>query len=498
MTCAFFFPTTVWHYFVVAWRIPNLFRRLFGEGALSSALIPVYTEKLEEDPKSAQRLANSVLTLLIIIIALIILMGEGLIYLFWQFRSLEPKSHVVLTLAAIMLPYVFMVCMVAALGGILHVHRHFASPAAAPIVLNICWIIAVLCFRKVFGQSPWRQIYVVAVMVLIAGSLQLLLQFPALRRLGIHLKPRFHFSDESVRKVARLMAPMIVGLAAVQINTYIDDLIAFFLSATPERGDSFTLFGHTIYYPVREGCVAHLYYAQRLYQLPLGVFGIALASAVFPFLSSAAVRNDLREFSLILRQGIRLVVFIALPATAGLILVRTPLTRLLFERGEFTSTDTSGVSWTLTFYALGMTAYFIQHLIVRAYYSFQDSVTPVKVAVRVIGLHCILNLILIWFLGTGGLALSTALCAGLQALILLVIMAHRYNLHITRGLGSSLLKSLVATGVMTVGGVCLMLFFSQSTAGIQILVLVPACAVIFALSSRVLKNPELHELLRRK
>ena len=148
MTCAFFFSSNVLHYFFPAWKIPNLFRRLFGEGALSSALIPVYTEKLEDNPKSAQALANSVFTLLVIITALIVLLGEGLIYLLLRFSSHEWKIHILLTLAAIMLPYVLLICFAAAIGGVLQVHRRFAAPAAAPILLNVCWITAVICFRK--------------------------------------------------------------------------------------------------------------------------------------------------------------------------------------------------------------------------------------------------------------------------------------------------------------------------------------------------------------
>jgi len=497
MTCAFFFSTNVCHYFFPAWKIPNLFRRLFGEGALSSALIPVYTEKLEDNPKSAQALANSVLTLLVIITALIVLLGEGLIYLFLHFSSHGWKTNIMLTLAAIMLPYVLLICLVAAIGGVLNVHRRFAAPAAAPIILNVCWIAAVIFFRKAFGQDEWQQIYVIAVMVLIAGCLQLLLQFPYLRRAGIRLKPRFRFSDESIRKVARLMAPMIVGLAAVQINTFIDDLIALFLSASTQRGDTFSLLGYTIAYPVREGSAAHLYYAQRLYQFPLGVFGIALASAAFPFLSTAAVRKKLDEFSQILNQGIRLVLFIALPATIGLILIRTSLIELVFERGKFTSWDTQHTAWTLLFYALGMTAYFLQQLVVRAFYSFHDSKTPVKIAVRVIGLNILLNLILIWFLGTGGLALSTALCAAVQTGILIIILVRRHHFNITDNLSSSLIKTILATGAMTIGGFTIMHLLTKSAAGTKILIVVPACAVIFALSSRLLKNPELHELLRR-
>ena len=486
------------HYFVIAWQIPNLFRRLFGEGALSSALIPVYTEKLEENPRAAQALANSVITLLVIITTLIVLLGEGLIFLLLHFSNHEWKTGILLTLAAIMLPYVLLICLVAAMGGVLQVHRRFAAPAAAPVLLNVCWITAVICFRKTFGDNEWQQIYVIAVMVLIAGCLQLLLQLPSLRQAGIRLRPRFHFKDDSIRKVALLMTPMIVGLAAVQLNTFIDNLITFFLSATPQRGDTFSLLGYTIAYPVREGSAAHLYYAQRLYQFPLGVFGIALASAAFPFLTTAAVRNELHEFSKILNQGIRLVLFIALPVTVGLILIRTPLIELIFQRGKFTPADTRNTAWTLLFYALGITAYFLQQLVVRAFYSFKDAKTPVKIAVRAIGLNLLLNLTLIWSLGTGGLALSTALCAAIQAGILIFILARRHHLNITDNLKSSLIKTILATGAMTIGGFTIMHFLTKSTPWTQVLIVVPACAGIFALSSRLLKNPELHELLHRK
>jgi len=498
MTCAFFFSSNVLHYFFPAWKIPNLFRRLFGEGALSSALIPVYTEKLEDDPRSAQALANSVFTLLVITTALIVLLGEGLIYLLLRCSSHEWKTDFLLSLAAIMLPYVLLICLVAVIVGVLQVHRRFAAPAAAPILLNVCWITAVICFRKSFGDNEWQQIYVIAVTILIAGCLQLLLQLPSLHRAGFRLRPRFRFKDDSIRKVALLMAPMIVGLAAVQINTLIDDFIALFLSATPQRGDTFTLLGYTITYPVREGSTSHLYFAQRLYQFPLGVFGIALASAAFPFLTTAAVRNQLDEFSKILNQGIRLVLFIALPVTVGLILIRTPLIELIFQRGKFTPADTRHTSWTLLFYTLGITAYFVQQLVVRAFYSFQDSKTPVKIAVRVIGLNILLNLILIWFLGTGGLALSTALSATVQAGILIILLVRRHHLNITDNLSSSLIKTLLATGAMSLGGFCLIYYLSESSAWMQVLIVVPACAAIFALSSRLLKNPELHELLRRK
>ena len=497
--CARFFGAQVLHYFYVPFLIPNLFRRLFGEGALTSALIPVYTEQLHRDRKAAALLGRTVVTLLVIVLAAATLLGLGVIYLYWHFVSSQgPKTLLTLRLAAIMLPYMILICAVAAVGGLLNVHRRFAAPAAAPIVLNCCMIAAVLWGRRLFGDDPWRQIYAIAWAVLIAGFLQLLLQYPALRRAGISVLPRLGFSDQGLSSIVRLMAPMVLGLAAVQINTMLDQLIAMFLSATPETGDTFILAGRTIGYPVEEGSVTYLYYAQRCYQLPLGVFGIALATAIFPVLSSQAVKEDYQGFSRTLGQGLCMVVFIALPCTVALILIRLPMVQAIFQGGEFTATHSARTAGTLLFYALGILPYFLQQLLVRAYYAFQDSVTPVKIAVRMIGLNLLLNLILIWPLATGGLALSTAICATIQVVFLWRLLARRHQLRIGGDVASTLTKTAIATILMAVACLLCLGATSRSSALVQLIAAVPISAAVFVGASLLLKNEQIRMLFSRK
>ena len=496
--CTRYFGAQVLHYFYVPFQIPNLFRRLFGEGALSSALIPVYTEHLHKDRQAAALLGRTVVTLLVIILAAVTLLGLGVIYLYWHYVSSQgPKTLLTLRLAAIMLPYMILICTVAAVGGLLNVHRRFAAPAAAPIVLNCCMIAAVLWGRRFFGDDPWQQIYAIAWAVLMAGFLQLLLQYPALRRAGISVRPRLGFSDQGLSSIVRLMAPMVLGLAAVQINTMMDALIAMFLSG-PEIGSTFNVVGHTIKYPVVEGSVTYLYCAQRCYQLPLGVFGVALATAIFPVLSSHAAKKDYQAFTRALNQGLCMVVFIALPCTVALILIRLPMVQAIFQGGEFTATHSVRTAGTLLFYALGILPYFLQQLLVRAYYSFQDSVTPVKIAVRMIGLNFLLNLILIWPLATGGLALSTAICATIQVAVLWRLLARRHQLRIGGEVASTLAKTVIATVVMALACWLCLDATSQSSALVQLIVAVPISAAVFAGASLLLKNEQIRELFSRK
>jgi len=479
--------------------IPNLSRRIFGEGALTAALVPVYTQQLHDNKESAKLLVSSVVTLLVIILAGLTLLGLGAIFFYRQLISSQSdKTHLVLSLAAIMLPYMILICSTATLGAVLNVHRRFGVPAAAPIILNVCIIAGALCFRQYFGQTPWQQIYVIAVAVLIAGVLQLLIQIPALRSAGVSIRPRFYFKDEPLRKIFRLMAPMIVGLAAVQINTLLDMLIAYYLSATGDSGDTFMLFGHALDYPVVEGSVTYLFYAQRCYQLPLGVFGIALATAIFPVLSQFAAEKDYKGFAETFAHGLRMVIFIGVPASAGLILVREPLVELLFERGKFTPTDSLETSATLLFYSFGIVGFFLQQLVVRGYYSFQDSLTPVRVAVRMIVLNFILNLILIWPLGTGGLGLSTAICAFLQVGILLTILIKRYRLNISDGLIVTSIKTVTATVIMSIGGYLTISALAGTSAWVQLPTGVVVCLVLYLGVALVMKNREMIDLLRRR
>ncbi|MBN2842481.1 MAG: murein biosynthesis integral membrane protein MurJ, partial [Sedimentisphaerales bacterium] len=423
-----YFGAVIMHYFGIPFQVPNLVRRLFGEGALTAALIPVYTDELKNDPQQAQLLARSVLTLLITGLTCLTLVG---IIVLLAFRysdaaaNYDPKTIHMLSLGAIMLPYMIFICYAAVVGGLLQVHRHFIAPALVPAFLNTTIIIGVYGFARFFGADPWQQIYAAAWSVFAAGLIQIAVQIPAMRKFGISPRLRFTFNEAPIRRVFTIMAPMMIGLAAVQINTVSDNLIAFYFSSSQESGPYMEFFGRQVLCPVNEGSVNYLYNAQRCYQFPLGVFGVALATAIFPFLSSCVSENDMKGFARQLNHGIRLTIFIGLPSTLGLMLISGPMVRAIFEGGEFTAADSAQTASTVIYYAAGVIAYCMQQLVVRAFYSFKDSKTPVNIAVKMIFLNFFMNLILIWPLATGGLGLSTAICASIQAGWLLYILIKR-------------------------------------------------------------------------
>ncbi|MHC4293342.1 MAG: murein biosynthesis integral membrane protein MurJ [Planctomycetota bacterium] len=432
----------------IAFKIPNLSRRLFGEGAASASFIPVYSHELEKDRREASRLANTVVTTIVIILTSLVVVGWLGILLYNSLLKTTSETRLILSLTSVMLPYMILVCSAAILAGILHVHRHFAAPAAAPIVLNI-FIIATLGITGfVFKLEPAQQVYITAFSVLAAGFVQIGLQILPLRSKGLSIRPAWQVRSDAFKKIIIMMGPMILGLTATQINTLFDDLIAWWFSGSAEKGATYILFGKEIAYPLYRGCVSHLNAAQRLYQLPLGVFGIALATAIFPVLSSYAAKNDRDGLRETISKGINGAIFIALPATVGLIFITKPLVSTLFEHGRFTYEDTKATAFTLPFYTLGLTGYFIQQIVTRSFYSIQDSKTPMRSALVVVFINIVLNIILIWPLGTAGLACSTAVCSYLQCAILIWFLRKKLGDGILEGTFSSLLKIIAATLLM--------------------------------------------------
>ena len=258
---------------VIAFMIPNLARRIFGEGALSSSFIPVYLEERHCDPERAARLADTVTTVLVAILSGVVLAGELGIWLYYAVWARPADTRLMLVLTAIMLPYMVLVCATAVLGGILNAHRHFAAPAVAPILLNVMIIGALAATAWGMGWSPEHQVFGVAVAVVVAGVLQLAVQWRPLRSCGVRLRPAWGIQSEPFRRVFFLMVPMVLGLTATQLNTLANNVMAWILSSSAAKGEFFTLLGREIRYPLAEGAVSGLYYSQRLYQFPLGGLG---------------------------------------------------------------------------------------------------------------------------------------------------------------------------------------------------------------------------------
>lgn len=488
---------------IIAFQIPNLSRRLFGEGAASASLIPVYRQQLDSDRQEAAKLANTVVTAVFTLLAALVVIGVAGLCLYRAFCTQNPDTKMMLSLIALMLPYMIMICTVAILAGILNVHRHFAVPAAAPIVLNIFIISAILITGWVFKISPVKQVFFVAGSVLVAGVVQLAIQIPPLRASGVIIKPAWDIRSEAFRKVIFLMAPMIIGLTATQLNTLADTWIAKFFSGSPEKDELLTIFGYTVKYPLWDGAVSYLYYSQRLYQFPLGVLGISLATAIFPVMSAEAAKQDFHALRKTIAKGVKGAAFVAIPATAGLMLVARPVVSAVFEHGKFSSADSTATAQTLIFYAIGLTGFFCQQIVTRAFFSMQDSKMPAITAGLAVIVNIFLNLTLIWKMGTAGLALSTALCSYLQVTILVLVLRRRFSHKVLEGLTTTLIKTATATAIMfTTGWIILHQLHSLPAATVwqitKLAIVVPAAIASYFLAAKVLKIESLSLLVKPK
>ena len=471
--------------FRIAFMLPNLARRLFGEGALSAAMIPVLTDSLQSRGEEAsKRFVGSLMNVLIPGLTAGVVVAEVIIII-W--RALH--DDLALQLSALLMPYMAMICVVAVAGGVLQVRGHFATPAFAPALLNLALISAAWVGAEWAELSGIQLIYVICGGVLFGGLAQLLLTAWALKAVSFFPDLGRFRLDPQIKTVGTLMGPMIIGLSAVQINALMDYLIAYLFIV--EEGE-------------RVG-PAVLGYAQYLYQLPLGVFGIALATAIFPVLSEKAAQNDRAGLADVLDRGLRMSLFIALPSSVGLMFVARPLVATLYERGAFDSSDTTRVAGVLIFYSTGLAAYFTQHIFVRAFYALKNSKTPARIALWMVGVNLILNLSLVFVLEERGLALATAVCAVIQVLWLRKRLQNEFTELQRLRRGSSIIKMVTATAIMAgalwvfhdpagIGKI-----FHQNTF-IQLTVMVIVGIVTYAVAAYILHIDELNMILypRRK
>lgn len=479
----FFATSELLSAFRIAFMTPNLLRRLFGEGALSSAMIPVLTETLQKEGEQAsRRLVGGIVTRVTVLLVGLVIVGEIGI-LAWRAYSDDQA----LKLAAIMIPFMALTCTVAIGGGALNVLGHFATPAAVPIILNLSMIVCLVGASVLADVTGFELMVVACVSVLIGGALQVLATGAVLRKFNFLPRLGWFRGDPHIRSVGRLMLPMILGLSAVQINALVDYVIAYaFVRVDGERVGP-----------------AVLGFAQYLYQLPLGVFGIAVATAVFPALSRKAVEGDRAGLADILQRGIRLSLFIALPAAVGLIFVAEPLVSTLFERGAFESKNSGRVAGVLVMYSLGIPAYFAHHLFVRAFYSVHESKKPARIALSMVGVNLVMNLSLVGILQERGLALATAICAMIQV----VWLASGLRRNIPELRWSPIVGGIAKTGLATafMGGALYALMcllgkqsWYHDVAGVQLALLLFVGVVSFTACARLLGIDELRLLLRRQ
>ncbi|MDX8377381.1 MAG: murein biosynthesis integral membrane protein MurJ [Mariprofundales bacterium] len=396
--------------FLIGFKLPNFFRRMFAEGTLTVALVPVLQEQRQQSEQQAHDFLNAIAGLLItlllaITIAGIIAMPVLLIGFAPGFYDEPNRWHMSLELSRWMFPYLLLVCLAAMGWGVLNAYKRFALAAASPAMLNIALIIAALWWAPHMNNPALGM----AFGVLLGGFLQLAVLLPGLKRLGWLPKPNFgwrkNWNTAPIRETMRLFFPALLGVATVQINMLAGTILATLL-------------------PV--GAVSYLYYADRLVQLPLGLFGIAMSTALLPLLAEAWAKDDVTSALVILRQGLTWLSWIILPACVGLWLLAEPIMQTLFAHGAFTAADAIATADTLRAYAIGLLAFCWVKVLASACYASKDAKTPLRYSAIAVGINIVLAIILMQWWGYVGLALATALASCIQACML---YAHHHRLH---------------------------------------------------------------------
>jgi len=480
--------------FRAAYAIPNLFRRLFGEGALSAAFLPEYTRLVKNGSPVAPRLASLVCWLLTLVTGVLTLVLEGVLLLILSIAPGDADRALSLKLMMLMLPMMPMVCITAILGGMLQVHGRFGPPAAAPILLNVFQIAAGALFFVGFINDASTMAYIVGAAAGLASIAQVLWSLHALRG-SVAWTHVYDGAAESARLILKRFVPVLLGLGTLQLNTMLDVVIAMWpIWVGP------LMFG--LKHPLDDASNGILSYTQALYQFPLGVFGLAVATAVFPLLSRAADDGEL--FLSTLRRGLRLSLFIGLPASLGLILVRHDLVAVVYSGSKtgFGPDAIGRAANVLMGFAPAVWAYSLNHVYTRAFYAKGDTSTPMKLAVCMVALNLTLNLTLLWSLREAGLAWATAISATVQCLILGWLCSRRLGVRI---IDAATLRAFASIAVVTLAMSAAVFTLQWSLPEANrwwphAWRLLAACgvgAIVFTAAAWVLKLPELRWLLQR-
>ncbi len=402
------FGTASMGLFIIAFRIPNLLRDLFAEGALSTAFVTVFSQRTEiEGEKSAWGLASKMMTLVAVFMSLVslvgILLSHQLVSLLARNFAADDIAFTVL-LTQIMYPFILLVSLAALVMGMLNSRNIFTAPAMASSFFNIGSIVGGVFFGWLIDRGFGRNALIgLALGTLLGGLLQLTTQFPSLRRAGFRFRPDFRWQDPGIQKILALMVPSVIAASAVQVNVLINTGFAAHVGAP---------------------AVTWLYAAFRLMQLPIGVFGVAIATVTLPVVSRIATDRDTSRFGPTLGRAMRLAVFLTLPAAVGLWFLSDAIIGLIYEHGKFVSSDTSQTGFALQFYALGLVAYSCIKILAPAFYAINRKWTPMLVSFVSIALNVSLNYLFVFPLNFGhrGLALSTSICATLNFAALYYLM----------------------------------------------------------------------------
>ncbi|MCB1195139.1 murein biosynthesis integral membrane protein MurJ [bacterium] len=427
LSAGLFGTTQVWDAFVTAFTIPNMFRMMLGEGALSGAFVPIFTRYLHSSSEQqAWSFANKIISLLSVVLIGIIVIGWGILAVMYH-MALPERIHLIVLLSIILLPYLFFICNVGLLMGILNTFHHFFIGAFCPVILNATLIFLMILYIPFSHLTELQKIYILSVGVVLGGALQFFSHWIVASKKGLRFTFSIDIHDKGVAKVWRLMLPAVMALSVTQINLVVDRVLALFIG---------------------EGAASALYYSNRIIQLPIGVFGVALATTSFPLMAHYSAVNDMPLFKKTISHVIQLMLFISLPATCGLLVLSYPLIRMIFEHSQFDADSTSKTAFALIFYSIGLCSYCCNKVIIRGFYSLQDTRTPVRVGVITLIINVVFNVVLMYPLKQGGLALSTSIASFVGTALLVFGMNKKIGVFYNTDFWISIRRILFASFIM--------------------------------------------------
>jgi putative peptidoglycan lipid II flippase len=481
--------------FTVAFRAPNLARQLFGEGALSTAFLPVFLRDIEQHGReTAFKTASAVIAAAGVALLGLVIAAEGLLLALWLMLDLGAEGKLLLGLLASLTPYLLMVCLLAQTCAVMQGLGQFTAPAWFPVMLNVLWIGAIFLAGAVFETDEAR-IYAISWSIVVIGAVQFGVSIPTLRQIGFRFDWDWSSGRRRVREISIVIVPVLLGLSVTQLNTLCDSLLAWGLTVPSDGSES----GWLSSYPLQEGTAAALYLGQRMYQFPLGVFGAALGTVIFPLLATHAERKQFDLFCDDLTRGLKLVLAIGVPASVGLAVIASQLTSVLFLRGEFDQHDAAQTSRVIVMYAIGVWAACGLLIMNRAFYALGDRRSPLRIGLFAVVVNLALNLSLVWSLGGAGLALASAVTAMLQAVASAWLISRRVEGFRWKPLIQVFVQTAIASAAML--GTCVFIQDLLKEAGSSafcLFAIVSAGAATYLVSARLLGLREPIQFLRRR
>ncbi len=468
--------------FWIAYRIPNMLRRFLAEGSLTISFVPVFTQYLQKKSKQeALELASIVFTILSITLVLVTLLGillspfiVGLIAP--GFIKEAEQFNLAVFLNRLMFPYIFFVALLALCMGILNAFRHFAAPALSPVMLNIAMIGAAFTLRDCFAEP----ITALAIGVIIGGALQLAMQWPFLVKFGVKLKLKVDLQHPGIRKIGILLVPAIFTASVNTLNVFVGSILASLLPS---------------------GSITYLFYADRVMELPVGVFAIALGTATLPSFSRHAADNNVDELKSSISFSLRLMLFLIIPASFALMALSQPIIFVLFQRGAFDPQAAILTSQALVFYTLGLWAFSVHRIFISSFYSLQDSKWPMKAAIISFVVNLIASLALMYPMKHNGLALASSLAVMSNVIILAWVLKKKIGKFVDKAFCVSLSKTILSSIIMLLSIMLVDHYISWKMMSefvdklLYLVISISVGASVFFISAYLLGSREIHALV---